>query len=270
MSDADRFETRARAFIASRRAAGTRYLYTLRLDDWLTHCKAAGVHPANPTLAQAAAYREALGARELGPGTIRRALTNLSAIYGDAVTEHPPAAHWNPFLKLPKPRVGLDQRTEAIAAPVARKLLQAAEDYAETDRGRDAAVLRLLYDTGLRRGSVAALRRDRIVRRGALTVIRVPLKGGADGEVELSDQAAAALERWLSASSGPYVFPGRVRASLHPSGVNRILVTYAAELGLKGRHHPHQFRAAFVTDALDAGLALHEVQAAVQDRKSVV
>ena len=36
---------------------------------------------------------------------------------------------------------------------------------------------------------------------------------------------------------------------------------YGKMLGIKV--HPHSFRAAYITDALDSGLQLHEVQAAV-------
>lgn len=251
------FEQAARDHARSRAAIGTRYLYEADLDHWLEHCARLGVNPAVPTLAAATAFRDELRGR-CAPQTVRRVLAALSSMYEAALGHEQPRATWNPFKRLPRPPADLYAKTEAVSEEDAQKILAAA-----VDNRRDSAILYLLYSTGLRRESVALLRRDRVFRRDGMLIARVIVKGEKEREVEIPDAAAAALTEWIARSpEGKYVFPARGgRGPLTPPAVNKIVKRWAERAGV-GHVHPHQFRAAFATHGLDV-MALHEVQAAM-------
>jgi integrase len=160
------------------------------------------------------------------------------------------------------------------AAPVGGKTLAVEEDDAEamiavcaedsTSAGlRDAAILRLLYDTGLRRASVAGLLRVGIRKEGSRTLLRVVVKGGQEADVALPDVTVTALQAWLKvAPKSVYVFPARKDKSLHANIINQIVADRAREAGCD-HVAPHSFRARFITSSYDAGLPEYEIQAAV-------
>jgi len=179
-------------------------------------------------------------------------------MYGAALERETPLASWNPFRRLPRPPADAYTRTEALADPDARLILASAKGT------RDRVILRLLYDTGMRRSSVASLERDAVIFRGEKTVLRIVVKGNRRFEAELPSVTAELLLRWLKESSSTrWVFPARNSAQhIHASAINKI-VTACARKGGVGSAHPHQFRASYVTTALDAGVPLHEVQASV-------
>lgn len=259
------FEKAARAHAESRAAEGTRALYLADLNNWLTFCDGDGINPAKPTLAGAAAWRDTLNER-LAPLTVRRTIAALSAMYDAAITQETPAATWNPFKKLPRPPATEYSKTEIFTTEEATAIIAEAEKTAVdlTQGVRDVAILRLLYDTGLRISAVVTLRRSKVIRRGASVVVRVRTKGNKEVDVELPPIAAEALQRWLSrgVTVGDFVFPARGgRRALTRAAINRRLKFYGKAAGVE-HVHPHRFRATFITDALDV-MKPNEVQAAV-------
>ncbi len=258
------FARAAKEHAESRAAAGTRSLYLLDLERWLAFCKT----PEKPTLAQATRFRDQLQAKAAAQ-TVRRTITALSSMYEAACSRERPLATWNPFKKLPRPSADLYARTEAISERDAKAILVAAEADGSPRGRRDAVILHLLYSTGLRRSSVAALRwSDRYQQ--STTRLRVVVKGGKLREVELPSSVAEHLRSWAllfgveAMATSEFMFPSikNPNKPITPSAINEIVRLRAKQAGLKGIH-PHQFRAAYVTAALDAGVPLHEVQASV-------
>lgn len=252
------FLAAARELVAAKRSRHTRTAYTADLERWLGFCSLAGVDPALATLGHATRFRDGLLER-LAPASVLRALTALSAIYRKLLPARIVAA--NPFhaAVLGRPVVPRIGRTEAVDDDAARRMILLASQ----ESPRDAALLRLLYDTGLRRMSVARLRRDEIRRVQGRLVLRVPLKGGLEGEVFLPPACARTLEAWiLVAPSSEHVFPGRDGGPIDESVVNHVVGRWAKAAGAEGVH-PHRFRAAFVTSAYDAGIPEREIQASV-------
>jgi integrase len=257
----EKFEQAARALIASRAAKGTRSLYLNDLRDWLLHCKVTGVDTWNPSAGAATAFRDALQAR-YAPLTVRRVLAALSKMYKAAVGAR--VADWNPFDgdALPRPPADLYTRTEAIPNDVAQKIIQTAAADTVGAGLRDEALLRLLYDTGMRRSEAARLQRDNVIDRDGRTIVAFYGKGGKWHEVSLPQGSAEVLRRWMVGHGHAYVFPNRSRTGpMNEATVNKIVTRRMKEAKIEGVH-PHQFRAAFITTALDE-LPLHEVQAAV-------
>lgn len=265
---ASAFERAARARAASRGAVGTRHLYQIDLDRWLSWCAAHKHDPTKPSLHAATAYRDELQAAH-APLTVRRMLAALSSMYEAAVNQEKPAASWNPFKgeALPRPPATSFAKTEAISDDDARKIIAAAEADNTAVGARDAAILRLFYETGLRRASVASMTRASLFIRNQQLVARVIVKGAKEAEVEIPEGAAAALVGWLKRSASytcdlTYVFPGRVRGPIGRSTINKLVTRRAAEAGVEDVH-PHCFRAAYITAALNAKQPLYEVQASV-------
>jgi integrase len=101
----------------------------------------------------------------------------------------------NPMLGLPAPRVRYDPPAYPTDEEVVR-LIAAAEDRRNPTRIRDAAIVRLVVDTGMRLGELQGLTVDRIdyVSR----IARVTGKTGTH-YTAFSQATAIALERWLRA-----------------------------------------------------------------------
>lgn len=256
------FEQAALKLIETRSSSHTRAAYRSDLERWLRFCYALPADPGEASVEVATAFREHLKAN-LSAASARRVLSALSFVYrrllGARVATsnpfHPAILAWPPA-----PRIG---KTVAVTDQEVQALLAAARADDVPARGlRDAALLHILYDTGLRRASVVQIKRAAFSQQGGRTIARVLVKGAHEAEVVMPESTMQAINAWLAvAPPSPFLFPGR-KGCLHVDAVNKILESRAREAGLS-HIHPHSFRAAFVTAAYDAGLAEHEIQAAV-------
>ncbi len=127
---------------------------------------------------------------------------------------------------------------------------------------RDAAVLEILYGSGLRVSELCGLRPEDVdLAQQRITVMG---KGAKERMVPLSAPAAEALRTWLDAgrrvlagteTPADAVFVNRRARRLSPRDVRRILDRRAA-----GPAHPHALRHTFATHLLDGGADLRAVQ----------
>ncbi len=256
------FERAARAHIASRGSPGTRKLYTTDLAAWLSYCEKLGVSPDAPGLEAAVQFRDDLIGK-YQPSVTCRILSALCSMYEAADL-------YNPFSprRLIRPSRDDTGLTQAFSVSEVEALLRTVEAEAETGylvAVRDAAVMRMMADHGMRVGTVLGLQRSRVRVDGDVVTVFVRPKKKGFVEVALTSEAGAALLRWIEASDkvSSYVFPASDgRRSLDVRVIGERVVTYGKRCGIKGAH-PHRFRAAFITTALDIGIPLHEVQAAV-------
>jgi tyrosine recombinase XerC len=143
-----------------------------------------------------------------------------------------------------------DESKQLLDAPVAR-----------TEAGpRDAALLELLYATGLRVAECCGLDLDD-VDRGQGTV-RVMGKGGKERVVPVGDAALHALDAWLAVRGGArgalFVNPRGGRLSTR--GVHRIVKSRARAAGIDRRVTPHTMRHTFATHMLGEGADLRLIQ----------
>ena len=127
---------------------------------------------------------------------------------------------------------------------------------------RDAAVVELLYGSGLRVGELCGLRPDDLDLRRKQVVVWG--KGAKQRRVPMSVPSASALRAWLAegrpamagADSPPdALFYNRRGRRLTPRDVRRILDRRAA-----APTHPHALRHTFATHLLDGGADLRAVQ----------
>lgn len=257
------FAAAASAWVASRASPETRKAYARDVGLWLRWCAGRGEDPGAPLPGSAAAFRDELVASR-APLTVRRVLACLSGAWQEAR----PGAR-DPFSSRALPRPPASDFAATAAAPDAdaRAAVAAAASRGEAPL-RDAALVQLLWSTGLRRASAAgARRRDLAPLPGGGATLRVTLKGGRLHEAELDAAAAAAAAAWLEAAPpSQWLFPRLDDPSrpLTPSGAGRVVAAAARAAGV--RLAPHMMRAAFVTRALDAGVRLERVQAAAGHR----
>lgn len=253
--DVARFRATAAAFAKSRSSAGTQALYALDLEGWLAFCEKVGANPADPPENAATAYRDALQI-DLAPLTVRRVLSSLSRMYRAAVGAG--TARYNPFNPdaLARPPASSLGKTEQFTEEEAQALLAAVESSTSPLAVRDLAMIRTLYDTGMRVSSLASMRKSKIFVRNGVTVARVAAKRKHEVEVELPELSAKAIRAWTEVVQGDELFPVTTKA------INRRLEMYGKIAGVKNPH-PHRFRASYITSALDAGVPLYEVQASV-------
>lgn len=145
--------------------------------------------------------------------------------------------------------------------------LIAAPDRSTRTGLRDAAMLELLYATGLRVSELVGLRMESW-KDGWLLVRG---KGGKERLVPYGDEAGAVVRAWLASredlrvkgalSANPYLFPARGGEPMTRQNFWARIQRYARQAGVPGRVYPHRLRHAFATHLLSHGADLRALQA---------
>ena len=153
---------------------------------------------------------------------------------------------------------------QALSTDDLDALLRAPD--ARTPRGcRDAAMLEVLYSTGLRVSELVALRTDDVHADYLLTTG----KGNKSRVVPLGAVARAAVDRYL-AEARAVLLGGRAHAALFVThhakpmtrqGFWKLITGYARAAGLAAAAHPHVLRHSFATHLVNRGADLRAVQA---------
>jgi len=131
---------------------------------------------------------------------------------------------------------------------------------------RDAAMLELLYATGLRVSELVSLRLRDVNLDGGL--LRCIGKGSKERVVPLSRAAIGRLRHYLE-TARPALHKGRGVAALFLNrrggtmtrqGFWKIVKEYGASIGLRDKLSPHVLRHSFATHLLERGADLRSVQ----------
>lgn len=179
---------------------------------------------------------------------------------------------WRRLLKdmrAPKPEAdsGSERTHKALTPAEADRVLRAWNGTAPIER-RNAALVALLLTTGIRRAEAAALQwRDIDFENGVITIRHG--KGDKARQAAVAGNVALdALRAWqMEQPAGRvYVFcsitkGGKLRADAPITGtdVYRIIEATGQRAGVDFK--PHDARRTFITEALDMGVAISEVQA---------
>jgi len=211
--------------------------------------------------------------------TIGRKLSSVRAfcrflVKRGVLEGNPAAAIRGPKRKRGLPRaLDVDDAFRLVEAPAAtprtsHRALSASEDARHTLlRLRDAALLELLYGTGLRVSEACALDlgdvdRDRhgvpmlLVRHGKGNKSRhVPIGGAADRAL-----AAYLPARQQLAATGSALFVNAGGRRLTPRSVQRMVKRWTIAGGVSADATPHSLRHSFATHLLDEGVDLRAIQ----------
>lgn len=171
----------------------------------------------------------------------------------------------NPITRVEKPSVPETVKPFLTEADIAALLKTCSgQDF---ESRRDAAIIRILADTGVRVSGLAGLRFDPDheelndvflqARR-----LRVVLKGGNQHWIPIGRRTAAALDRYLRSrtrharASSPWLWLGvrdGIRGEhLTSTGIRQMLQRRGEEAGVQGVH-PHKFRHTFADKWLELG-----------------
>ena len=217
-----------------------------------------------------------------GPATMSRKLSSVRAfcrfLVKRGVLEGNPAA----AIRGPKKPKGLpraldvDDAFRLVEAPaqtgtIAARTLSAEEEARHALlRLRDAALLELVYSTGLRVSEACALDTTDIDRdRYGVPIVLVRHgKGNKSREVPLGGAADRALSAYLPARRALGAPEARVAAlflnaqggRLTPRSVQRMVKKWAIAGGVHAEATPHGLRHSFATHLLDEGVDLRSIQ----------
>jgi Site-specific recombinase XerD len=211
------------------------------------------------------AHLAELRRRGLAPASIARKRAALSSfcrwLVGEGALDANPVAAVEGVTRR-------ERKLPSVLSPGDVARLLAAPDRSTPRGRRDAAILELLYASGLRVSEAAALRvGDVDTARGLL---RVRGKGNRERLVPVNRSALAALAAYQDARPGKlrrrdakaFLFPapGRPDRPLGRGLVWRAVKAHAARAGLRTLPSPHWLRHSFATHLLAGGADVRAIQ----------
>jgi integrase/recombinase XerD len=234
----------------------TREAYQLDLRQWVQWCAERQVALFGARRADIEGFGRHLEACGRARATVARRLCTIACFYRYAEEEGliqiSPAVHVRrPRLDYESHATGLD-RNEVGAMLVAAGLGGAQEH----------ALISLLALNGLRVSEAIGANIERLgLERGhrTLTILR---KGGKIVTIPLAPRTARAVDLAIGERSEGPIFQAADAARLDRHAAARIVRRIARRAGIAKRVGPHTLRHAFITAALDAGVALRDVQEA--------
>ena len=243
--------------------------YTRDLDQFLRHLReASGECPGIAALRDLApgdirgflARRRSAGA---GPRTLSRQLASLRSFIRHLERRGLANAAASKAVKSPRRPASLPK---PVSAGAALRLVDAAEQGCAEPwlDARNAAVLTLLYGSGLRIGEALALKGDALLDPAERT-LRVEGKGGKVRLVPVlpvTVEAVAGYRRLCPyhLAAGEALFRGAKGGPLAPAVLQRDMARLRAALDLPASATPHALRHAFATHLLAAGGDLRTIQ----------
>jgi integrase/recombinase XerC len=246
------------AFLAGRNER-TRRAYSQDLEDFRVFVGAEDVNAAAALLlgrghgeanALALSYKAALTERGLSAATINRRLAALRSLVklGRVLGAVP----WTLEVRNAKAQPYRD--TRGPGRDGFRSLLAKLEGRADRKASRDRAILRLLYERGLRRGEVVSLDLEHLdLDAGTVAVLG---KGRTAREpLTLAEPTLVTLRAWLEVrgvASGPLfanLDRGHHGERLTGAGLYRMVRELGEAAGIRVR--PHGLRHAAITEALE-------------------
>ncbi|WP_228275092.1 tyrosine recombinase [Stakelama tenebrarum] len=199
----------------------------------------------------------------LARSTVARKSAALRRFYGFLADEglrsdDPSAALPRPGATRALPRTLSTQDVEALFAAIAARIDRDPPDPRDL---RLAALVELLYGSGLRASELVSLPRNAVAPDRPYLILRG--KGGRERLVPISDRARAAVAAWRDhvPVEKPWLFPSG-KGHLSRVRLFQILRALAGAAGIAPeRVSPHVLRHAFATHLLEGGADLRALQA---------
>lgn len=239
----------------------TQEAYLQDVKDFINTC--APKTPTDWSDEDIASYLQDAG-RRFAPSTVARRTAALRSFFKYLSTVHPDAiAVTYQWARPHRSR----QLPDVLTVEEVTRLLQAPD--ASTMPGlRDAAILELLYATGMRVSELSALELHQILPEEQL--VRVFGKGHKERLVFYGDAAKSALENYMlkgrlkqkNARKSPYVFLNNRGGPLSRQSIWKMIKRYGQQAGLPVSQHlsPHTLRHSFASHLLAGGADLRLIQ----------
>lgn len=256
-------------FYGAIRNEHTRAAYRRAIKQFLAWCDGRGLKLARIAPRDVGLYFD--GLKHLTIATRKQHLAAVRHFFDGMVTRH--AIILNPALSVRGERYEvIEGKTPEITVPQARELLKSIKT-SKLVGLRDRAILAILAYTSSRAGAVSKLRCGDFYDAGDQWMLRFQEKNGKSREIpvrhDLREIIAAYIEcaGLQDASKDAPLFRAAIRKtgtlSQHPIHVNdicRMMKRRLAAASLPLRLSPHSFRVAVITDLLEQGVPLEDVQ----------
>ena len=194
--------------------------------------------------------------------TLARELVSLKTLYRFLHGQQ--AGPADPTAQIQAPRQGR-YLPDVLTLHEVEQLLQAPDTSTPLGK-RDAALLEMLYATGLRASELIALTVGDV--QTATGYVKVRGKGGKERLVPVGEMAAVQLDDYLlagrpqllKARSAVHLFVNRSAAGLTRQGLWKIVKKYLHQAAIHKPFSPHTLRHAFATHLLEGGADLRSLQ----------
>lgn len=248
----------------------------LLIEDYLTSCRARGLK--NKTVSQV--YSPVL-TRKFAPWAHEHGIERVEQLTQRVVDRwsaslenlEPTSRHsygrtLNSFLNWARAqgetvqaKGQLPRLPQKVVRTLSRAEIQRVEEAADNER--DALIVRVLADTGIRVGELCGLRLGDLSERSAQATLKVTGKGAKERQVPITPALAGRIRRHIRRrpenARTDHVFLSRQRsrvgdyAALQESGVEQMLRELGVKVGLE-HLHPHLFRHSYATWCLSRNL----------------
>jgi site-specific recombinase XerD len=196
--------------------------------------------------------------RNAKPATVRARFSTLRRFFNWCVDEE--EIEHSPMARMHGPKVE-EPAPEVLSEDEQRRLLAACRGETFEDR-RDAALIRLMLDAGLRRGEVASIKVDDLDLDGH--VVRIIGKGNRPGVAFFGVKTARDLDRYLrlrsrhSRASMPALWLAQ-KGALTGDGIHHLIARRAQLAGIERKIHPHLTRHSWAHAMKSAGASDEDV-----------
>ncbi|HEX2195109.1 MAG TPA: tyrosine recombinase XerC [Candidatus Limnocylindria bacterium] len=259
-------------------SSGTVREYRRNATDFLTYLEDGGADWREPPRATVRAYLASLADRGVAPASVGGRLSAIRSFYRHAARQGWIVANVMATVRSPRrprrlPKVlNVEEAARLVEAPRTRgpTSVRTRRPLDDAIRRRDAALLELLYATGMRISEAVSLGVDRLdAGRGRLRVVG---KGTKEREVLFGAPAQEALRSYLAegrpilaavAGEGqrsPALFLNASGKPLSVRGARLVVGRWVEAAGLAKRASPHTLRHSFATHLLEGGADLRSVQ----------
>lgn len=258
------------------------YLYFLKLEKGLSNNSLSAYHTdlrrylsyigrdiglddlSGITIEHIENYLKELFAMNLSVSSISRNISSIRGFHQFAVMERWSPANPAELIELPRKGRNLP---DVLDQQEVSQLLE-APDRSDYLGKRDAAILELMYATGLRASETITLEKDQFVHE--LQLLRIIGKGNKERLVPVGEMALNAVSDYLK-HSRPFLLKSNVDSknrlflSYRGKPLTRMslwhIVTAAAQKAdIQKSIHPHTLRHSFATHLLEGGADLRAVQ----------
>lgn len=256
-------------FYGKIRNGHTRRAYLHAVKQFLAWCERTGLDLPRIAPKDVGQYFD--GIPTLSVPTRKQHLAALRHFFDGLVTRH--VIILNPALSVRGERYeAVEGKTPEITIDQARRLLASVE--ASNAVGcRDRAILSILVYTAARAGAVAKLKCGSFYDGGNQWMLRFEEKNGKSREIpvrhdlELTLAAYVAMAGLLHAPADAPLFRSALgktetftAKAIHADDICRMMKRRLKGAGLPSRLSPHSFRVTTITDLLEQGVPLEDVQ----------
>ncbi|MFQ5926223.1 MAG: site-specific tyrosine recombinase XerD [Terriglobia bacterium] len=243
-------------------AANTVEAYQRDLKEFARYCQAQKFDLARVERAHIVEFLGQLYKRGLDARSVARQLVSLRSFYRFLLQER--AITVDPTLHLEPPR--LWKRLPGYLSLDEVERLLAQPDSGTPAGVRDAAMLELLYATGLRVSELLRVEVSDV--QFEMGFLRCLGKGSKERLIPIGKKALAALERYLAVGrpklarrqAGGTLFVNQRGRPLTRQGFWKILRAYGQQARIRTGLAPHRLRHSFATHLLERGADLRSVQ----------